>query len=171
MLLIIGFSLFGVYLTVYDWIYDRWEKEIHKPKGIKKELQKLLPQESHLLWKEAGRRGSAMIWMGSIFLPISFLLLGIAAQIDPATPNLRLALVFVSIILYTLWLFLIQLTTRLMNDMNMEMRLICEPKPSAAKILRKFYGKKHGKKPLIWIRRNHWLAFLILLVVAASLIS
>jgi general stress protein CsbA len=110
-----------------------------------------------------------MIEMGSLFIPTALVLLGAAAtSSDFISTTARIALAASAPTLYILWLFLVQLSTRLMDDVDSDMRLYLSD--GAARVLHLFYQDRHGFGRMMWLRRNHWLAYVPLLTVGASFI-
>jgi hypothetical protein len=110
-----------------------------------------------------------MIQMGSLFVPTAFVLLaGAATSSQFISSSARIALAAAAPTLYVLWLFLVQLSTRLMDDVDSDMRRYLED--GAAEVLHDFYQDRHGFGPMMWLRRNHWLAYIPLLTLGAALI-
>ena len=109
-----------------------------------------------------------MILMGSIFVPLSFILLG-AAVTGKFPWQAKISLSFIAPWIYIAWLFSIQLSTRLMNDMESEFEILVKPE-GYRKIMRKFYGIGHGRTWTMRARRNHWLIYVVLLTLSASLV-
>jgi len=83
-------------------------------------------------------------------------------------PLARIVLAISAPSLYVLWLFLVQLSTRLMDDVDSDMRLYA--KGGTAGLLHDFYDDRHGFGVVMRLRRNHWLAYVPLLTIAAALI-
>lgn len=161
-----------VYFGFYSCIYHVWKKRIYQEletKIVKLAMEDPEGKKVVELWNGSSRRENSMIVMGSIFIAGSFVLLGAASQLSTATIS-KIALALASPILYVVWLFSVQLSTRLMNDVEFDMRLICEKSYGPAAILREFYGEKHGRDPVMWMRRNHWLVYIPLLIAAATAI-
>jgi len=138
--------------------------------------------------KIAGRPSvteSSLITMGSLLIPISFGMLLIAASEQTSSglaPEVRLVLAISSPLLYVWWLFAVQLSTRVMHDVENEMIVIKEGRLNAQSkvenndhdgpftILREIYGEKHGKGVLLVIRRNHWLFYLPMVILPAVVV-
>lgn len=114
---------------------------------------------------DSGRRESSMILMGTIFLTGAFILLGAASQAPPASLS-RKMLAMIELLTNVWWLFSIQLSTRIMNDVEFELRLR-ERNVGYHLIQRYLYGGQHGDNWLIRIRRNHWLVYMVFVFMAA----
>jgi hypothetical protein len=110
-----------------------------------------------------------MLDMGSLFISTAFVLLAAAATASNyISHSARIGLALSAPLLYVVWLFLVQLPTRLMDDVDSKMRLIA--KDAAAEILHNFYGDRHGTTYMTRLRRNHWLAYVPLVTLGATLI-
>ena len=116
------------------------------------------------------RRGreQAMIGMGSLFVPTAFVLLAAAATSHDISSSARIALAVSAPALYVLWLFLVQLSTRLMDDIDSQTRLYA--KDGAGELLHDFYEDRHGFGLMMKSRRNHWLFYVPLMTLGATLI-
>jgi len=125
------------------------------------------PKNLDKVWSH-GVRESSMITMGSLFIPTAFALLGLAGQ-QTTPPATRFALSIAALFLYLIWLFAIQLTSRLMSDIEAELQqYIRGPLGYYARLQRQLYGERNGNHPFLWIRRNHWVIFLVPLFYAAA---
>jgi hypothetical protein len=110
-----------------------------------------------------------MIGMGSLFVPTAFVLLAAAATTKGSiSSQARVGLALSAPILYVLWLFLVQLSTRLMDDVDSQMRRYA--RDPTARILNTFYEDRHGFGLVMRFRRNHWLAYVPLFTLGATLI-
>ena len=118
-----------------------------------------------------------MLTMGSIFIAASFLLLTFSNQKD-LDGWIRIVMALASPILYGIWVFSIQLSSRLMDDATSEVELIaehvlqgdlhsddCRQTRGVAHVKRKFYGARNGRGLMMKVRRNHWIFYLNLLIL------
>jgi hypothetical protein len=160
-------AYFAIY---YGWL-NRWQNRLRR--DVEPEIRRLsgLGTVLHELWSSAGRRENSMILMGSLFIPTAFaiLIVGAAPPISISQPA-RVSLLIVSVFLYSWWLFTVQLTTRIMNDLSYDMQRISEGNAGPGHILKELYGDRQGKGSLTWLRRNHWLAYLPLLIFPSVVI-
>jgi len=113
------------------------------------------------------QRESSLLILGTILIPTSFVLLGLANQTTPGLP--RAAIALASPLLYLTWLFFSQLPVRVMTDMETE-AVVLTGNPTAV-FKRELYGGGEGKTSLMRIRRNHWLVYVFLLVPPALIIA
>jgi len=155
------------YLFFYEWALINWKKRM---KTLRETIHFLGKKDKERLLAVSRRgREQSMIEMGSLFIPTAFLLLGAAATSSTFIyQSARIGLALSAPILYVLWLFLVQLSTRLMDDVDSNVRLYAND--GAGRVLHLFYEDRHGWGLVMWLRRNHWLAYLPLLVVGATLI-
>ena len=127
-------------------------------------IKALDQNEQTKLWKDYAPRLDSMVLMGSIFITGTFVLLGASAT--SPDPNLRPPLAIIAPLSYLIWLFTNQLPTRIMNDVEVEMRLICRQN-NAQRVLRELYGAKHGNSLMMKIRRNYWLIYVPIIIGAS----
>lgn len=120
--------------------------------------------EQEKLWKEYAHRLETMVLMGTIFITGTFVLLG--ASVTANDINLRTLLAVIAPLSYLVWLFTNQLPTRIMSDVEVEMRLIINPN-GAQGVLRRLYGEKHGNSLMMKIRRNYWLIYIPIIISAS----
>jgi hypothetical protein len=119
--------------------------------------------EYNTLNNEIERRERSLIMMGSIFLPVSFLLLGEATK--AANSEARFLLVCTSLALYSIWLFAVQLTSWWLDEIIyprlrwLESHLGFEA--------HEFVRQRIQGSLRIHIRRHHWVIFLVVLFIAA----
>jgi hypothetical protein len=153
----------SVYLGWYDYLTLEWKERV---RGQSEAIRKFkdCTEKQDAPWRDSGRRENSMIVMGSIFVVAAFAILAGAAS-GMASPRIALAAPLV----YCIWLLTIQLSTRVMNDSDAEMRFIAESEDvnGVAHILRRLYGDGHGNTVLIRFRRNHWLAYVPILWLSA----
>jgi hypothetical protein len=124
-------------------------------------------EEVKELWGGYASRLDNMIVMGTIFVTGSFVLLGAAAT--TTNVDLRVTLAGAAPFVYLIWFFTIQLSTRIMNDIEAEMRLIVNPAgPESVK--RILYGPRYGNM-LTFFRRNIWVIYVPLIVIASQYIG
>lgn len=166
----IGLSLASSIVYAYFVLYERtlanWKRRM---KGLQKEIESLNEEDRIRLLKVSRKgRETGMLSMGNLFIPTAFLLLGAAATSQMTSNPARIALAASAPMLYVLWLFLVQLSTRLMDDVDSDMRLYA--KDGSAQVLHDFYGDRHGFGVMMWVRRNHWLAYVPLLTLGATFI-
>jgi len=126
----------------------------------KKKITELCEKEQEKLWVGYAPRLDSMVLMGSIFITGTFVLLGASAT---AQGNSKSVFAFAAPLSYLVWLFTNQLPTRVMNDVEVEIRLISN-QHGAQEVLRELYGKKHGNSLLMKIRRNYWLLYIPIIV-------
>ncbi len=157
--IVLGLMFTGIVVTMYLGLYrlltPRWKER------VKQELKPIknwndYKDAKNAPWSGSGGRENSMIVMGSIFVVAAFTVLAGAAT-SVASQGIAIA----APIVYCLWLVTIQLSTRVMNDCDAEMRLIAQDKMAA--VLRGLYGDGHGKTWLIRFRRNHWLVYVPIL--------
>lgn len=173
-----AFEVWPVYQAIYLYMNRRW---IQRIRDLETRVYRLDPKQLEEVLGHGGSEGS-MIQMGSIFIVASGVVLSIASQTF-ITGWAKIALAFSSPLLVGWWLFTVQLSTRLIMDGKMEVRLIQEHDPitrhidnctlrsGSAHLQRMVYGDRNGRGPIMWIRRNHWTFYLSLLIVAAGLIA
>lgn len=154
--------VWGVYLGWYHYLTVGWEERVNREREAIKKL-KDCTERQNAPWSGLGRRENSMIVMGSIFVVAAFTILAGAATGGTLSKGIAIAAPLV----YCIWLLTIQLSTRVMNDSDVEMRLIAEGKDETAGVLRRLYGKGHGNTWLIRFRRNHWLAYVPILWFSA----
>lgn len=167
---------FSLFLTSLLWIayfvsYEAaryyWEQRVEKQE-IKEIIQRIASTPSKFPWLSSRQaRESSMIQMGSLFIPTSFILLAAATQGTLSSPA-RIMLAISAPLLFGLWLFLAQLSTRLMDDVDSEFRLRTGIK--GADLMRVFYGDRHGKGLLTRLRRNQWLAYMSLVIFGSTFV-
>jgi hypothetical protein len=154
------FLLYEFSLRNWKTLMDGLKPSIEDLKGKKKESLLRVSRQAH---------ERSMLDMGSLFIPTAFVLLAAAATAQNfISHSARIGLALSALLLYVVWLFLVQLPTRLMDDVDSKMRLIA--KDAAAEILHNFYGDRHGTTYMTRLRRNHWLAYVPLLTLGATLI-
>ncbi len=157
------------YLLTYDLVYERWKsRALIFSKSNSTEADRFVG---------TGGSETSMLTMGSIFIAASFIILAFSNQ-KGLDPGVRVVMAIFSPILYAMWLFSIQLSTRLMMDAKIEVELIHEHGPQRIDLIehhdlcwhngpahmrRRFYGAKNGKGLMMKVRRNHWLLYLTLL--------
>ena len=107
-----------------------------------------------------------MLTIGTILIPTSFIVLGFAVQ---ASGVQREALALASPTLYLMWLYLSQLPVRIMNDAESEVGVLTADPTTA--FLRELYGAGHGNTWMMRIRRNQALAYMALLIFAATFVG
>jgi len=152
-----------VLLVVYAFSFPR---HIDKEDSSETLDPRLWRVEYETLNGEIERRERSLITMGSIFLPVSFLLMGQAATAN--SPNIRLLLVWTSIMLYSVWLFAVQITSwRLDEIIYPRLRWLERHIGFEA---HRFVGRRIQGSCWIHIRRHHWAIFLIVLFVVAIVI-
>ncbi|MGA2789700.1 MAG: hypothetical protein ABSF00_02910 [Candidatus Bathyarchaeia archaeon] len=165
--LVLGSLILFAYLVAYEVALANWKRRLENLRG---DIQHLQGKDKDR-FLDVSRRGreQSMIAMGSLFIPTAFVLLGAAATSSEfISQSARVALAASAPVLYVLWLFLVQLSTRLMDDVDSDMRLIAND--GAARVLHDFYQDRHGFGLMMWLRRNHWLAYVPLLTLGATLI-
>jgi hypothetical protein len=156
----------GVYWAYLE-NYKKWLKHYcDKVASMENQIDHIRDKEK--LNERYTPRMSEMLTMGTIFIAGAFILLGAAAQTRSSQAGDILALA--APIAYLLWLFTVQLTTRVMGDAELEARLLASSKNSTARFFRDLYGKGHGETSMMKIRRNHWLAYVPLLIGASILL-
>ena len=163
------------YLIMYYWLTGRWRRRvdeqmqhIRQSANIDEEKQILRDLSPAL----SGRERS-MIDMGLIFVVAAFIILGQVPQAKDISFPVKTILTISSPLVYAFWLFTIQLSTRLMNDSDMEMSVRIEEERGIygiSRVRREFYGDYHGRGPMMWFRRNHWLLYFILLIIGATML-
>ncbi len=160
-------ALWAIYLVFYKIALRRGEKRREEAKGDFGKLRGLKNLEK--VWT-SGVRETSMITMGSLFVPTAFLLLGVAAQHDIPC-SAKIALSIWAPLLYLIWLFTVQLSTRVMTDVEGVLkRKVGGSFGAYERLQNKLYGAGHGKGPLIWTRRNHWLFYIPLLVYGSTFV-
>jgi hypothetical protein len=166
--LFVGSAIVLAYLILYEFELPRWKEHLeHVNQTTIQKLDEKKDEKKQLLEVSRQAREVSMLNMGSLFIPTAFVMLGAAAT-APVSQLARATLAFSAPLLYVIWLFLVQLPTRLMDDVDSKMRLIVgDP---VTRVLHEFYGDRHGIQHLTRLRRNHWLAYVPLLTIAASLI-
>ena len=169
--LMYGSIVIGTYIVLYEVLYNRWIGRIRRE--IRQQIDRLLindpcGEQRKELWGDSGRRENSMILMGSIFIVASFALL--VGAVQTTNPSFRPILAIGAPSLYTLWLLLIQLSTRLMMDAEFEIHLIAEGTEGPMAILQNFYGGRWGRPPIMWFRRGHWLFYVIVIIFASIFI-
>jgi len=176
-LILAGGEIIG-YLALYRHWSDTWEKRVNSLGDKFNQLRNLGPvvNVSERLWSEIARRENSMILMGSLVIPTAFGLL-IVAALPPSilstpeqTQTARTVLTSAAVFLYSWWLFTVQLPVRVMNDISYQMQRMTEDSNGIGHILEKLYGRDHGSGSLMKVRRNHWLAYLVMLLFAATFI-
>src|SRR5208282_2424664 len=139
------------YILVYNYYGSKWDhwvtRQRIKPNNVRAQQFQAL---------ESRRQGS-MIDMGTIFVPTAFALLGVSVQ--PNFVSLRIPFAGAGLGLYIIWLFTTQLPTRLMNDVDIDMRIRAEGPQGATSLQRRLYGRGHGTSVIVVVRRNHWLIY------------
>jgi hypothetical protein len=154
------------YLSVYEVALVFWRRRVER---LRTEIRVLSVEDRGRLLKRSRQgREQAMIGMGSLFIPTAFVLLAAAATASNISSSARIALAVSAPALYVLWLFLVQLTTRLMDDIDSQMRLYAHD--GAATLLHHFYEDRHGFGVMMKLRRNHWLFYLPLITLGATMI-
>jgi hypothetical protein len=169
-----GITLSSIILLIYFAWYELalvfWKKRFREKK-LQEKIESLKEKEKDRLL-EISRQGreSGMLTMGNLFIPTAFLMLGAAATApkDVISPSARIVLAASGPLLYVLWLFLVQLSTRLMDDIDSDMRLAA--KGGTANVLHCFYEDRHGFGLVMILRRNHWLAYVPLITIGAIMI-
>ena len=137
---------------------------ISRVRGQTDTIKALPKDEQEKLWKDYAPRLDSMVLMGTIFITGTFVLLG--ASVTANTVNLRTTLAVAAPMSYLVWLFANQLPTRIMNDVEVELRLVCNSN-GAQGVLRKLYGAKHGNSLMMKIRRNYWLIYIPIIIGAS----
>ena len=158
-----------VYQYVYLTLNARWKLRVQE------EIVAIRRGDVKKLLGEGGSEVS-MIQMGSIFIASAGILLSASVQ-----RGLGL-IAFSAAFLVTWWLFSVQLSTRLMMDAKMQIRLVkehrfgtnhtdpCDQEEGEAHFLRRFYGDTNGEGLMMKMRRNHWLFYPSLLLVVGAII-
>lgn len=168
--LTVGFVVIAIYLLVYRYQGQRWLDWLRQPENQTR-INNLPKHDLGQL--STNQRGSSMLTMGTIFVAASFLIL-IGSTERMISPEVRFILAFASPLVYGWWLFSIQLTSRLMDDVDLEILItnltIREENNALARLHRDLYGPAHGRWLLIWLRRNHWLFYMIALIIGASFV-
>lgn len=166
------------YLGLYRHWSGTWAKRVESHTEKIKQLNKTGASSSfsERLWSEIARRENSMILMGSLVIPTAFGLL-IVAALPPSTlstpeqtQEARIVLSFAAVFLYSWWLFTVQLPVRVMNDISYQMQRMAEDSNGIGHVLEELYGKDHGTGWLMRVRRNHWLGYLVMLLVSATFI-
>jgi hypothetical protein len=153
------------YLLVYEIALIKWNARLTK---LRMKIQGLSGEDRERLLKVSRQgREQGMLGMGNLFIPTAFILLAAAATAQ-LTSSVRMVLAISAPALYVLWLFSVQLSTRLMDDVDAHIRLLA--KDGAGEVLHDFYGDRHGHGRMMKCRRNHWLFYVPLLTIAASMI-
>src|SRR2546430_12847910 len=166
------------YLALYRHWSRTWSVRVESLGDSIKQLKKpgTFANAGERLWSEIARRENSMILMGSLVIPTAFGLLIVAALppstlLTPEQPQTaRTVLSSAAVLLYSWWLFTVQLPVRVMNDISYQMQRMTEDSNGIGQILEELYGKEHGAGWLMRVRRNHWLAYLVMLLFAATLI-
>ncbi len=160
-------SAIGItYFLLYEFSLPRWKGYMN---DLKPDIDFLTlsskDNKKPLLRISRQARETSMLTMGTLFIPTAFVLLGAAATANTSALS-RIALAASAPTLYVLWLFLVQLPTRLMDDVDSQMRsIVGDP---ANLVLHKFYGDRHGIQYMTRLRRNHWLVYVPLLILGAT---
>ncbi len=175
MMYAIGISLWFVvlYLAAYEVFHKRWmirvDQAAHRIQAIAHDNDRTI---RGAMWTDASHREHSMILMGTLFIPTAFILLGAAIQTDVRLQSARAILVIAAPLLYSFWLFFVQLSTRVMMDSEFRMMQISGGTTSyIAATKQQFYGDKHGRGLLMKLRRNHWLSYLVILWFIAMWIT
>jgi len=153
-------------LLIYLGLYERGYNRVIKATDDEEDFLESSGARLQRFWSNS--REQSMITMGSLFVPTSFVLLGVASQ-PSIMPIDRLALSLLAPILYGVWLFTIQLSTRLMNDTDAQLQQLArDPRGDFARLQNRLYGDRHGKGWMMRARRNHWLLYLPILIYGSS---
>ena len=127
---------FGVYYYEYNCRVVKYKQRSENAKVLGK-----VPLTIDKVWSQ-GTRQKPMITMGSLFVPTAFALLALAGQTTTLC-MVRIILAGLSPSLYVFWLFAIQLSTRLMNDVEAElMQHAPNPLGYYTRLQRELYGEK-----------------------------
>jgi hypothetical protein len=155
------------YLFTYEVALFLWKERL---KRLSTEIQNLQKEDRRRLLKVSRQgREQSMIGMGGLFIPTAFVLLGAAATTSPyVSSSARITLALSAPVLYVLWLFLVQLSTRLMDDVDSQMRLYANDR--AAGLLHHFYEDRHGFGVMMRLRRNQWLFYVPLITLGTAVI-
>jgi hypothetical protein len=120
--------------------------------------------------------------MGSLFVPVSFAVLLVASN-PPSNvlpQELRSILALVGVLLYSWWLLTVQLSTRVMHDIDVDImvlnegridlddKLVDTTRDGLTTLTREIFGARSGRGVLMKVRRNHWLFYLPLLIIPAT---
>lgn len=151
-----------VLLGLYAFLIPRRRPQSLSPTSD----QDLQWEEYRTLNKEIERRERSMIMMGSIFLPISLLILGQATTVGNL--DVKFLLVCASMALYSIWLFAVQGTSWWLDEITyarirgLEEQLGIE--------VHCYVGRQVEGNLRIYVRRHHWAIFLVTLFVVAIII-
>ena len=166
------------YLKLYGHWSSTWSNRV---RSLNEKIMQLKNRDTpndagEKLWSEIARRENSMILMGSLVIPTAFGLL-IVAALPPSTlstpeqtQTARTVLSLAAVLLYSWWLFTVQLPVRVMNDIGHEMQRMIENSNGIGHVLEELYGTDHGAGSLMKVRRNHWLAYLVMLLFSATFI-
>ena len=75
---------------------------------------------------------------------------------------------FLGALSYVLWLFSVQLSTRLMDDVDSKMKEWAKGRTHL--VLHNFNDDRHGFGLVMRLRRNHWLVYVPLLTIGATIV-
>lgn len=162
-----------LYQLLYIKLNKRWKDRARELKGYSK--------NEELRFVESGGSESSMLTMGSIFIATSFILLIFSNQKD-LDSGISFDMASFSAILYALWLYSIQFSTRLIMDAKVEVELMeehgddtehqdnCAQAKGPAHMRRRFYGERNGRGLMMKIRRNHWLFYQTLPTFASMIV-
>jgi hypothetical protein len=135
--------------------------EIEKGEESPTRSRRLLFREYKVLNESVGRRENSLLVAGSIFVTASLLLLGQSTQVSEGA--LRQSLVFTSWAVYSIWLYLFQLTAGRLTDRTFDRLRDIEGR-LGIKVHRYLASKRDP------VRRWVWLWLLNGLLVAGSLV-
>jgi len=155
----------GVFVSIkYGDFLPQDTNQVQRSPTTDEDKRKL---EYQYLQSENERRERSMIMMGAIFLPVSLLIMGQAFTQDNILA--RFALVILSIGLYTIWLFRVNLTTISLNEITYK-RLKGIEEQDDFQVHRYMYAEtrtevENSTNDVSWLsnRRSHWGLYLILL--------
>lgn len=158
------------YFASYEYALIRWKRRLGPLRPDIESIAEGSQERERLLDISRQGRESGMLGTGSLIIPTAFFLLAAAAtaQKDVISVVGRETLAFSAPLLYMFWLFSVQLPTRLMDDIDSKMKEYAKGRTHG--VLHTFYEDRHGFGVMMRLRRNHWLAYVPLLTVAATLI-
>ena len=156
----------GLYFALYPFARDSRLQQVQRNANRITDMAKGRDALGERILDRLRVTENSMILMGALFVPTAFVLLAAAAMPPIPNPNpvLRTVLAIVSPALYSWWLFSIQLSTRVMHDVDNEILITAEGNGGLTNLFRDLYGAGQGQGLMMFVRRNHWIAYLLLLI-------
>ena len=132
-------------------------------------------KDYEIMNREVETRGNITLVVGTILITASFYVLGTASIYKEAS-SLKYAMAIVSITLYVLWLFVLNYTSKTLDNMTFSRMRAVEEALSDEKVLGYDFGihryirGETGNRRWIEIRRRFWVWVLILLFIGWALV-